>query len=79
MCPNEMPLDLQCVRGERVQFFPQRQAHVGACKREKADLNYEWPFLSLWWQVRKAGAHRGRVLGGGVSTGLLGDNCGSPR
>lgn len=63
MCPNEMPLDLQCVLGERVQFFPQRQAHVGACKKERADLNYEWPFLSLRWQVRKAGGCSSR--GGG--------------
>lgn len=70
MRPNEMPLDLQCVLGERVQFFPQRQAHVGACTKEKADLNYEWPFLSLWWQVRKAGAHPGREgWGGGREAG----------
>lgn len=66
MRPNEMPLDLPRVLGERVQFFPQRQAHVGACKKERADLNYEWPFLSVWWQVRKAGARPG--AGGRVGT-----------
>lgn len=67
MRPNEMLLDLQRVLGERVQFFPQRQAHVGACKKERADLNYEWPFLSLWWQVREAGAHPGARGGAGAA------------
>lgn len=67
MCSNEMPLDLPCVLGERVQFLPQRQAHVGACKKERADLNYEWPFLSLWWQVRKAGGCSSRGGGWGAA------------
>ena len=57
---NEILLDLQCILGERVQFFLQHPALVGGTHRkDRADFNYEWPFLSLWWQVRHGGAHQG--------------------
>ena len=37
---------------------------VVVCRKERADLNYEWPFMSLWQQVGSGG-----LLSGGTGCG----------